>query len=118
LKYRALRDPQLEAAVAAFDRGIALFPNDENLLVRKGQALDQLQRFAEAEKAYRRAIELDPNLGAVHGYYAAHLRLRQRLDEADQEQAKAFALAGPTLAPNLHHPVNVLELRTPLKEEE
>ena len=61
---------------------------------------------------------LDPNLGAVHAYYAGHLRLRERLDDAEKEQVKALILAGDSLPPSLHRPPSVTELRPPGTGEE
>lgn len=45
-----------------------------------------------AEKEYRRAIELDPNYATGHHWYAEHLALRGRFDEAFVEIERARQL--------------------------
>jgi len=71
----ALRSVVFEKAISAYRAGLELFPQDENLLLRLGQALDGSRRFEEAEEAYLKAIAWDPNLGVLYAYYAAHLQL-------------------------------------------
>ncbi len=82
----------LQNAVDACQRALALFPYDERTFVRLAETLDSLRRFREGGEAYRKAIELDPNLGALHAYHARHLARVGRLDEAAQELRKAGAL--------------------------
>ena len=86
---KADRIPYFTAAVAAYERALAIFPLDEHVLVRLGQALDELGRFPEARNAYRRAIEHDPKLGVLHGYYAQHLFRVGRTEEARAAFAEA-----------------------------
>lgn len=45
-----------------------------------------------AEKEYRRAVELDPNYATGHHWYAEHLALRGRFDEAFVEIGRARQL--------------------------
>jgi tetratricopeptide (TPR) repeat protein len=52
------------------------------LRVNRGNLLFKLQRFAEAERDYRRAIELDPLLYDARLNLAQLLLLQDRLDEA------------------------------------
>ena len=61
-------------ALDAYRRGLAWFPQDENMLVRMAQTLDGLRLYDEAEEAYRKALLADPNLGLIYGYYGTHLR--------------------------------------------
>ena len=56
------------------------------------RTLDKLKRFREARQAYERAIEVDPQLGALRAYFARHLALVGRLDEAEEQLAKAQQL--------------------------
>ncbi len=79
---RSAKPPYFRNAVEAYRKGLNLFPQDENLWVRMGQALDELREFNEAESAYQTAIALDPNLAVLHRYYGAHLEARGRSDEA------------------------------------
>ena len=74
---RAAKSAHLDAAVEAFHRSLAIFPFDEHVLVRSGQALDELGRFAEAREAYETAIRHDPNLGVLHAYYRPPSRPRR-----------------------------------------
>ena len=74
MKVAALRGMLLEKAIEAYRRGLAIFPQDENLLIRTAQSLDGLGRYDEAEALYQDAIRWDPNLGVVYAYYGAHLR--------------------------------------------
>jgi O-antigen ligase len=72
-----------ERAAAAFQAGLKVFPQDENMLVRYAQALDGLNQHADAEEVFQRALSVDPNLGALHDLYIAHLRLAGDTDKAD-----------------------------------
>jgi O-antigen ligase len=98
LTVQSLRPPFFEAAVTHLRASLALFPQDENAWVRLGQALDGLKRFAEAEQAYLEAIRLDPNLGVLFAYYAAHLNARGRYDEAAEQLATGQKLTSENLA--------------------
>jgi hypothetical protein len=70
-------------AVSAFEEGLKVFPQDENMLVRYAQALDGLREFDKAEAAYQRALALDPKLDALHAAYESHLGLEGKKAEAD-----------------------------------
>jgi len=48
--------------------------------------------WQSAEKEYRRAVELDPNYATGHHWYAEHLALRGRFDEAFAEMERARQL--------------------------
>ena len=60
-------------------------------------------RFAEAEKSYKRAIELDPSYPDAHLYYAWYLAEQGRFAEAIREAAEATRLdpLSPLRATNL-----------------
>lgn len=87
-----LRAPWFENAAETYHKSLALFPQNENTLVRLGQALDGLQDFDAAQQAYRQALGLDPNLGIIHAYYSAHLKLMGRGAEAQAALAEAKKL--------------------------
>ena len=95
---RSMAQQHYEAAIGNYRKGLELFPQDETFWVRLGQALDGLRDFSGAEAAYRTAIELDPNLGVLHAYYAAHLNSRGREAEAEAELAKGQALTAENLS--------------------
>jgi O-antigen ligase len=91
------RVPYLNAAVTAYERALQIFPLDEHVLVRLGQTLDELGRFAEARTAYRRALDHDPKLGVLHAYYAQHLFRVGRAEEAHAAFAEARQLGAENL---------------------
>jgi len=78
----SLRSVFFEKAIASYRDGLEHFPQDENLLLRLGQALDGARRFEEAEEAYLAAIGQDSNLGVLYAYYAAHLKLTGQQEAA------------------------------------
>lgn len=78
------------AAVDAFRRGIELYPQEQWLLVGLGSALDGLGRFDEARSIYLKAIAANPTSGPIHLYYATHLRLAGKLDEAEAMYKKSL----------------------------
>jgi tetratricopeptide (TPR) repeat protein len=86
------RRAELEAAAQSYLAALAIFPQDENALVRLAQALAQLGHFKQAEKAYLKALEMDPNLGVLHAYYARHLAFVGREKEAEERFAHALSL--------------------------
>ncbi len=71
----ATRKADREQAERAFQEGLRLFPQDENLLVRRAQVLDRLQRFEEAGASYRAAIAADPQLRILQQLYEKHRAL-------------------------------------------
>jgi tetratricopeptide (TPR) repeat protein len=99
--------------VAAYDAALRAFPQDENVWVRRGQALDGLQRYAEAETCFLTAIELDPNLAALYWYYAAHLRRVGREADVDVQLTKAIQLHAANLSRLLSDPSDVHRLPPP-----
>lgn len=92
----AERVPHLTAAVKAFSEGLALFPEDEHALIRLAETLDDLGRFKEAEAICRRVLELDPHLAVAHVYYARHLALVGRQEEAEERVAEARKISPGT----------------------
>jgi O-antigen ligase len=78
------------AAVDAFRQGIKLYPKEQWLLVGLGSALDGLGRFDEARTFYETAIAANPTSGPIHLYYATHLRLAGKLDEAEAMYKKSL----------------------------
>jgi len=82
----------LNASVEAYQRGLSIFPQDVHMLIRCAQALGSLGKFKEAEALYRSAIVLDRNFGKLHAYYARHLAIVGRDEEAEAEFEKAKSL--------------------------
>jgi O-antigen ligase len=81
-------------AVAAFEKGLSIFPQDVRMLYRMGCALDHIYRFPEAETYYKRALAADPNFSASHAFFGLHLHQQSRYDEAEQHYRKALSLDG------------------------
>jgi TolB-like protein/Tfp pilus assembly protein PilF len=54
--------------------------------------------WLQAEKEYKRAIELDPSLASAHSWYAVYLWVMERFDEALSESRRAQELE-PTSLP-------------------
>lgn len=69
------RQARRQAADRAYQQGLRLFPQDENLLVRRGQVLDRLKRFDEAEASYQAALAADPQLKVLRELYEKHRAL-------------------------------------------
>jgi tetratricopeptide (TPR) repeat protein len=83
-----------------------------------GHALHAANRFAEAEKAYRKALELAPLHVLVHAHFSLTLLAQGRNEEALQEamrkQEEAYRLWALVL---LHHAMDrVAEPDTALRE--
>ncbi|MGV3532928.1 MAG: tetratricopeptide repeat protein, partial [Chthoniobacteraceae bacterium] len=71
-------------AVQAYQKSVEIFPSDVHALIRMAQALEGLGLFKRAESIYLSALELDPNLGRAHAYYARHLAIVGRQEEAEE----------------------------------
>ncbi|MFN3543350.1 MAG: XrtA/PEP-CTERM system TPR-repeat protein PrsT [Thiobacillus sp.] len=72
--YRAL--DRVDEALAAYDRGLAIKPDDYDALARKAMALFSVQRDKEAEKVLAQLEKLRPKSPQTH-YLKAYLKHRQ-----------------------------------------
>ncbi len=79
------RQAHREDAARAFQQGLRLFPQDENLLVRHGQVLDRLRRFDEAEASYQAALAADPQLAILREFYEKHRTFRESAAPAAEQ---------------------------------
>jgi tetratricopeptide (TPR) repeat protein len=61
LGYAYLRDGQFQKSVAVLDSGLALDPENSNVMNFKGSALFGLQKYNEALTVFLRAAEINPN---------------------------------------------------------
>jgi tetratricopeptide (TPR) repeat protein len=87
---QAFRARAYGEAAAAFERALALRPDDPDDLLNLGRARSALQQWDEAIAAYTRLIELDPqNAKALHNLANAHLR-RGDYEEAAVWYARAL----------------------------
>jgi len=90
---REAKVAHLNSSVQAYLAALAIFPQDENAMVRLAQVLGSLGRFKDAEKFYQGALALDPKLGRIHAYYARHLALVGRDKEAENRLAEGRKFA-------------------------
>jgi len=94
---------RFDAALAAFDAGLAHLPGEPGLLIGRAQALAALERYEDAEAAAGAAIEAFA--GAPEAY---RIRGEVRLALGDLDGAEADAAAARRLAPE---DIAVLKLR-------
>ena len=80
-----------QPALASLQRAISLSPNDPVLEMNLGVANGGLHRDAEAERHFRRAIDLDPKL--VEPYYAYGRWLKSRSRDSEAAAALNAALS-------------------------
>lgn len=86
---RALNERQWQLAARCFGDVLEQWPNNAAVWVQFGHALKEAGRIAEAEGAYRQAIELGPATADAHLQLGHALKLQGRADAA---QAYAAAL--------------------------
>lgn len=90
-----IRAKQYKKALEHLDLGCELNPQDAFCTLFKGQALMGLARYDEAEKAYQRALDLDPSslyahygLGVIYDLYIINY------DKAEDHYEAFLNLAG------------------------
>lgn len=93
-RFGLFRDRMNEKAVDALKRGVDVIPVEINLLTRYAQALDALGRHDEAEVIFQRALECDPLLGSLRGFYGYHLLLMGKEKEGEEAIRQAHRLGG------------------------
>ncbi|MCI0655863.1 MAG: tetratricopeptide repeat protein, partial [Acidobacteria bacterium] len=74
------------------EKALALNPKDGFMKKDLGQALENLERYPEAEAAYRESIVLAPDSAVPHGYLGSLLESTGRKDEALKEYEAAEKL--------------------------
>lgn len=72
-------------SIEAYQHAVEFAPGNLYNYLALGWTLDSAERFAEAEKAYERAVSLDPRSGAVINSYADHLLTAGNLDAAEAQ---------------------------------
>ena len=92
-----VRRNYFQKAVDAYRAGLQIFPQDENMLVRLGQSFDGLRCYSEAEEAYQKALQSDPNLGLIYGYYGTHLQAMGQTEEALDAYRKGQQLSNQSI---------------------
>jgi uncharacterized protein YjbI with pentapeptide repeats/uncharacterized caspase-like protein/Tfp pilus assembly protein PilF len=61
-------DPPEEVVVKSCNETLKRDPNNVEALIKKGEALNKLGKFKEAEKSYKKAFEIDPKHAAEFTY--------------------------------------------------
>jgi tetratricopeptide (TPR) repeat protein len=92
------RSQQYKAAVAVYDRGLSVYPNDFRLWHERGLALAKLQQFEAAIASYDRAYQLRPQQRDL-----AHERGDALLQLGRYEEAVASFDVFLRFAPNNAH---------------
>jgi tetratricopeptide (TPR) repeat protein len=64
--------------------------------------------WTEAEREFKRAVQLNPNLADAHLWYSTDLQSLGRLDEAIAESTRAMQLSPYSFAANLFHAQNLI----------
>jgi tetratricopeptide (TPR) repeat protein len=93
---RSKSEEHILTAIAAYRNALKISPRDVRLWLCEATAFDALQRYADAEPLFVRALELDPNSANVQCAYAAHLFQQKRFAEAEAEYRKAEKLGSHT----------------------
>jgi tetratricopeptide (TPR) repeat protein len=90
------RGGRLAEAVAAYRALLEAHPDEARVWTNLGNAQAGLERFGEAEAAYRRAVALEPDgPDALNNLAWLLLREGSRLDEAEELARRALARQGP-----------------------
>jgi tetratricopeptide (TPR) repeat protein len=98
-------DPEAQRrAVANYEEAARLSPFDYRIWIDLGQARQQVEDAAGAEKAFRRAVGLAPNYAAPRWYLGNFLLRAERREEAFAELRQA-AEADPTYRPQFYSAV-------------
>ncbi|ATE67328.1 hypothetical protein COO09_24325 [Rhizorhabdus dicambivorans] len=83
---------QLDLAVAAYDRALAIDPGSAETVNNLGVALRRLGRIDAATNCHRRALAIDPNNAAAFNNLGTDLRELGRADEAADCYRRAIEL--------------------------
>jgi O-antigen ligase len=88
----------LESAAGSFEKGLALFPMDERLLVKGALSYAQLGDFPKADQLFQQAFQWSPNLGQIYAYYGLLLQMEHRYGEAREAYEKSNQLESNQVA--------------------
>jgi len=85
----------VDAALAVYEEALALDPDHPEALVKKGAALERLQKLNEAIECYDRAIAVDGSMTAAYLYKGGLYNRLERFKEALQCYEKALHTHDP-----------------------
>ncbi|MBV8666821.1 MAG: tetratricopeptide repeat protein [Burkholderiaceae bacterium] len=81
-----------QEALAPLERATKIASNDPDSFIDLGTALQNLGRFADAEKCYRQVVKLNPTSAVMRDTLGVLLSSMGRFAEAEQEIRRALAL--------------------------
>ena len=88
---------KFDAAIAAYNRALAIAPDWAHIHAALGSAYANTHRYEEALTAYNIAVELQPDDAMIHHHLGNVYSKRGKRDKAMRHQLRAIALA-PALA--------------------
>lgn len=88
----AAQTRNFQAAADLIGKAIAIFPNDPNFHINRGNALKELQQLEEAVASYDKAIALKPDNAQAHSNRGVALQTLKRFEAAVASYDKAIAL--------------------------
>ncbi len=89
---RSIREGRTSEALAAFDRAVALAPENADVHHRYGSVLYDLSRFEQAATWYARALELAPESAGIHHDLADTYFTLNRSEAAEQHYRRTVEL--------------------------
>lgn len=87
-----IKSGRVADAVAAFERAVALTPQDVRARVKLAQTLSRLERHPEAVEQFRRVVEQAPEDADAHAMLGTELRWTGQTGEARAELERALSL--------------------------
>jgi tetratricopeptide (TPR) repeat protein len=89
------RQGDYDAALTSYRLALRDHPNDPRILQNMAIAFSKTSRLEEAVRAYKRALELDPQLSGAH-YGLAFLHLKRGATAEARSHLQAFLDAAPS----------------------
>ncbi|MGI9323525.1 MAG: tetratricopeptide repeat protein, partial [Pseudomonadales bacterium] len=106
--YHHYSEGRYDQALQNYQHSLGIDPDDAQMHVNQGYALEQLQRMEEAEQSYKRALAIEPNMQTALSQLAAlyfngrryedALNLYRRNVELEPDSAEAHSNLGSALA--------------------
>lgn len=89
-----------ELAVAAYAKGLELFPHDARLQLKLARAYNNLLLYDKASEVLMEAMRFDPNFGNIYANFGGHLWLQRKIYRAEAFFRKALSLDGTNILAN------------------
>jgi TolB-like protein/Tfp pilus assembly protein PilF len=101
-RYQHRAAPEWNRIAAKLDEASAFDPGSAECFATQAQMASLRWKFADADRLFRRALELNPNYASAHQFFARYLALQGRMDEAlvHIEAAVAADPFAPRIASN------------------